>query len=68
MGGSVSGDDVTGVNDGQPAVAGTRDKNSGIGGATPSPLGFHREKVSMALSADGGRFEKIGDPASRRPW
>jgi len=41
-----SGDDA-GVDDGQPAVAVfTRDKNSGIGGATPSPLNFHRETVS----------------------
>jgi len=50
MNGPFSGDDVTGVDDGQPAVAGTRDKNSGIAGAMPSPQGFHREKASIMLT------------------
>src|SRR6516165_8610939 len=53
-----SGDVVTGVGDGQPAVAVTRNKNSGIGGAMPSPQGFHREKASIMLPSSrySGRF------------
>src|SRR6516165_7323324 len=53
-----SDDDVAGVDDGQPAVAVTRDKNSGIGGAMPLPQGFHREKASIMLPSSrySGRF------------
>jgi hypothetical protein len=56
-----SDDDVAGVDDGQPAVAVTRDKNSGIGGAMPLPQGFHREAGSMngPLSGVAKRLRKL---------
>jgi len=44
-----SGSSATGVDDGQqPAVAVTRDKNSGIGGAMTLPQGFHRASMALA--------------------